>query len=136
MTSRKDQEQYWVHRDKPYGFVTTKEFSEAMKSFHIGRKLSDELAIPFNKSEGHPAALATKKNGVSKKELFKACMDRQILLMKRNKFVYIFKLAQVQVVYNRYSSSLILISANEVLLLSMVSAYCSCFGNNDVVPTY
>ncbi|PQQ20294.1 pleiotropic drug resistance protein 1-like isoform X1 [Prunus yedoensis var. nudiflora] len=95
VTSRKDQEQYWVHRDKPYGFVTTKEFSEAMMSFHIGRKLGDELAIPFNKSEGHPAALATKKNGVSKKELFKACMDRQILLMKRNKFVYIFKLAQL-----------------------------------------
>ncbi|XP_020424974.1 pleiotropic drug resistance protein 1 [Prunus persica] len=95
VTSRKDQEQYWVHREKPYGFVTTKEFSEAMKSFHIGRKLGDELAIPFNKSEGHPAALATRKNGVNKKELFKACMDRQILLMKRNKFVYIFKLAQL-----------------------------------------
>ncbi|XP_062030524.1 pleiotropic drug resistance protein 1-like isoform X1 [Rosa rugosa] len=95
VTSRKDQEQYWAHMDRPYSFVTTKEFSEAMQLFHIGRKLGDELSIPFNKSEGCPAALSTKKYGVSKKELFKACMARQILLTKRNSFVYIFKLVQL-----------------------------------------
>ncbi|KAL6182017.1 hypothetical protein ACLB2K_043440 [Fragaria x ananassa] len=98
VTSRKDQEQYWAHVDRPYTFVTTKEFSEAMQLFHIGRKLDDELSIPFNKSEGHPAALSTKKYGVSKKELFKACMARQILLTKRNSFVYIFKLVQLIIV--------------------------------------
>ncbi|KAM5572773.1 hypothetical protein ABKV19_012699 [Rosa sericea] len=95
VTSRKDQEQYWAHMDRPYSFVTTKEFSEAMQLFHIGRKLGDELSIPFNKSEGCPAALSTKKYGVSKKALFKACMARQILLTKRNSFVYIFKLVQL-----------------------------------------
>ncbi|KAM1812529.1 hypothetical protein ACFX11_026464 [Malus domestica] len=95
VTSRKDQEQYWIYRDKPYGFVTPKDFSEAMNSFHIGQKLGDELAIPFNKSEGHPLDLTTKKYGASNKELLKACMDRQIILMKRNKFVYIFKLVQL-----------------------------------------
>ncbi|KAK9927467.1 hypothetical protein M0R45_024650 [Rubus argutus] len=99
VTSRKDQEQYWVHMDRPYSFVTTKEFSEAMQLFHIGRKLGDELSIPFNTSdEGQPASLSTKKYGVSKKELFKACMARQILLTKRNSFVYIFKLAQLIIV--------------------------------------
>lgn len=81
--------------NRPYSFVTTKEFYEAMQLFPIGRKLGDELSIPFNTSEGHPASLSTKKYGVSKKELFKACMARQILLTKRNSFVYIFKLAQV-----------------------------------------
>ncbi|XP_024171768.2 pleiotropic drug resistance protein 1 isoform X3 [Rosa chinensis] len=95
VTSRKDQEQYWAHRDRPYRFVTTKAFSEAMQLFHIGRKVGDELSIPFNKSEGHPAALSTKKYGVNKKELFKVCMARQILLTKRNSFVYIFKLVQL-----------------------------------------
>ncbi|XP_024168667.1 pleiotropic drug resistance protein 1 isoform X2 [Rosa chinensis] len=95
VTSRKDQEQYWAHMDRPYSFVTTKEFSEAMQLFHIGRKLGDELSIPFNKSEGCRAALSTKKYGVSKKEMFKACMARQILLTKRNSFVYIFKLVQL-----------------------------------------
>lgn len=79
----------------PYRFVTVKEFAEAFQSFHIGRKLGDQLAIPFDKSKGHPAALTTKKYGVSQKELLKACASRELLLMKRNSFVYIFKMSQV-----------------------------------------
>ena len=95
MTSRKDQEQYWANKDEPYSFVTSNEFAEAFQSFHIGRKLGDELATPFEKSKAHPAALTTQKYGVSKKELFKACVSREWLLMKRNSFVYIFKMFQV-----------------------------------------
>lgn len=71
------------------------EFSEAFQSFHVGKKLGDELATPFDKSKSHPAALTTKKYGASKKELLKACISRELLLMKRNSFVYIFKLTQV-----------------------------------------
>ncbi|KAJ7966134.1 Pleiotropic drug resistance ABC transporter [Quillaja saponaria] len=95
VTSRKDQEQYWENKDEPYSFVTAKEFTEAFQSFQIGRKLGDELATPFDKSKGHPAALTKKKYGVSKKELFKACVSRELLLMKRNSFVYIFKMMQL-----------------------------------------
>lgn len=95
MTSRKDQEQYWAKKDEPYSFVTAKEFSEAFQSFHIGQKLGDELATPFDKSKSHPAALTTKKYGASKKELLKACFAREYLLMKRNSFVYFFKMFQV-----------------------------------------
>ncbi|KAH7845345.1 hypothetical protein Vadar_000884 [Vaccinium darrowii] len=92
VTSRKDQEQYWARRDEPYGFVTVKEFAEAFASFHVGRKLGDELSIPFDKAKSHPAALTTKKYGVGKKELLKALISREYLLMKRNSFVYIFKM--------------------------------------------
>ena len=95
MTSRKDQEQYWETKDKPYNFVTSKEFAEAFLSFHIGQKLGDELGTPFDKSKAHTAALTKKRYGVSKKELFKACVSREYLLMKRNSFVYIFKMVLV-----------------------------------------
>nr|XP_011459223.1 PREDICTED: pleiotropic drug resistance protein 1-like [Fragaria vesca subsp. vesca] len=95
VTSKKDQEQYWFQKEEPYNFISSKEFSEAFQSFHIGRKLGDELATPFDKSKGHPAALTTKKYGVSKKELLKACIAREYLLMKRNSFVYIFKMTQL-----------------------------------------
>lgn len=97
MTSRKDQEQYWAHTDEAYSYVSVKEFSEAFQSFHVGRKIGDELATPFDKSSGHPAALTTKKYGVNKKELFKACVSRELLLMKRNSFVYFFKMFQVSI---------------------------------------
>ncbi|KAH7845867.1 hypothetical protein Vadar_006860 [Vaccinium darrowii] len=92
VTSMKDQEQYWARRDEPYGFVTVREFAEAFASFHVGRKLGDELSIPFDKAKSHPAALTTKKYGVGKKELLKALISREYLLMKRNSFVYIFKM--------------------------------------------
>ncbi|XP_022863103.1 pleiotropic drug resistance protein 1-like [Olea europaea var. sylvestris] len=95
VTSRKDQGQYWARRDDPYSYVSAKEFSEAFQSFHVGRKLGDELSIPFHKEKSHPAALTTKKYGVNKKELLRACISREYLLMKRNSFVYIFKMVQL-----------------------------------------
>ena len=95
VTSRKDQEQYWANKEEPYRFVTVKEFADAFQVFYVGQKVGDELRIPFDKRKSHRAALTTKIYGVSKKELLKACMSRELLLMKRNSFVYIFKLCQV-----------------------------------------
>ena len=99
VTSKKDQKQYWARKDQPYNFVTVDEFVEAFQSFRAGQKVKDELSVPFEKSKSHPAALATKPYGVGIKELLKACFSREYLLMKRNSFVYIFKLSQV-IVYN------------------------------------
>ncbi|PQQ17541.1 pleiotropic drug resistance protein 1 [Prunus yedoensis var. nudiflora] len=76
VTSRKDQEQYWKNRDEPY---------------------REELAAPLDKTKSHPAALTTKKYGVRKMELLKACFSRELLLMKRNSFVYIFKIIQLAI---------------------------------------
>ncbi|KAI3763310.1 hypothetical protein L1987_53764 [Smallanthus sonchifolius] len=95
VTSKKDQQQYWMRRDLPYRFVTAKEFADAYQSFHVGRKLGDSLSTPYDKTKSHPAALTTEKYGLNKKELLKACTDREILLMKRNSFVYFFKLFQL-----------------------------------------
>ncbi|XP_015972150.1 pleiotropic drug resistance protein 1-like [Arachis duranensis] len=95
VTSMKDQEQYWTHKDQRYRFVTAKEFAEEFRSFHIGRSLGEELATEFDKSKSHPAALAKHKYGVAKWELLKACLSREYLLMKRNSFTYIFKFCQV-----------------------------------------
>ncbi|KAK8473551.1 hypothetical protein PHAVU_001G166500 [Phaseolus vulgaris] len=98
VTSRKDQEQYWVLRDQPYRFVTTKEFVEAFQSFHVGRSLDNELETQFDKYKSHPAALATQMYGLGKWELFKACFAREYLLMKRNSFLHIFQLCQLATV--------------------------------------
>ncbi|XP_024979136.1 pleiotropic drug resistance protein 1-like [Cynara cardunculus var. scolymus] len=62
--------------------------------------LMDEISTGLDSSttfqiRSHPAALTTEKYGLSKKELLKACTDREILLMRRNSFVYIFKLSQL-----------------------------------------
>ncbi|XP_022959810.1 pleiotropic drug resistance protein 1-like isoform X1 [Cucurbita moschata] len=95
VTSRKDQQQYWAEKDKPYTYVTVAQFAEAFKSFNVGRKLGEELSVPFEKSKCHPAVLVTKKYGIGYKQIWKACFDREVLLMKRNVFVHIFKLMQI-----------------------------------------
>ncbi|KAF3332106.1 ABC transporter G family member 44 [Carex littledalei] len=96
VTSRKDQQQYW-QRHRPYQYVPVREFAEAFKSFHAGERLRAELAVPFDKSSSHPAALTTSKYGISKMELLKALTSREFLLMKRNSFVYIFRVFQLMV---------------------------------------
>nr|CAB3477574.1 unnamed protein product [Digitaria exilis] len=98
VTSRKDQKQYWMRHDKPYKYVSVKKFASAFQSFHAGRALSRELAVPFDKNKNHPAALTTSRYGVSAMELLKANIDREILLMKRNSFVYIFRTLQLMTV--------------------------------------
>ncbi|EER98908.1 ABC transporter G family member 36 [Sorghum bicolor] len=95
VTSKKDQKQYWAWSDKPYRFVPAKEFATAHKLFHTGRALAKDLAMPFNKNKSHPAALTTTRYGVSGMELLKANIDREILLMKRNSFIYVFRTFQL-----------------------------------------
>ncbi|KDP37161.1 hypothetical protein JCGZ_06217 [Jatropha curcas] len=97
VTSRKDQMQYWASKDEPYRFITVKEFAETFESFHVGRRLGQDLSTPFEKAKSHPAALTTKNYGVNKKELLKACFSREFLLMKRNSFVFVFKFCQLTI---------------------------------------
>ncbi|WVZ64217.1 hypothetical protein U9M48_013777, partial [Paspalum notatum var. saurae] len=93
--SRKDKKQYWAWTNKPYRFVSVKEFATAFMSFHTRRAITKELSVPFNKSRSHPAALTTTRYGTSSKELLKANIDREILLMKRNSFVYAVRTFQL-----------------------------------------
>lgn len=97
VTSKKDQEQYWFRKDQPFQYVTVPEFVRAFGSFRVGKQLSSELGVPFDKSRTHPAALVKEKYGISNWELFKACFAREWQLMKRNNFVYIFKICQITI---------------------------------------
>ncbi|KAI4344716.1 hypothetical protein L6164_011910 [Bauhinia variegata] len=96
--SRKDQAQYWCIREKPYSYVSVDEFIKRFKDCHLGQKLEEELSKPFDKSQSHKNALSFKKYSIKRWELFKACTMREILLMKRNSFVYVFKSSQLVII--------------------------------------
>ncbi|XP_010914761.1 ABC transporter G family member 41 [Elaeis guineensis] len=96
--SRKDQEQYWFHLDKSYNYVSVDQFTQKFKAYHIGQSLHEELSKPYGNSQCHKNALAFSTYSLSKWELFKACMARELLLMKRNSFVYIFKTTQLAII--------------------------------------
>jgi len=73
------------------------EIAIAFKDYRVGKELDEKLATPFDKAESHPAALVTSKFALSKWELLKACVEREVLLMKRNRFLYIFRTCQVSI---------------------------------------
>ncbi|XP_042520902.1 ABC transporter G family member 37-like isoform X2 [Macadamia integrifolia] len=95
VVSKKDQAQYWFLKGKDYSYVSVDEFCESFKAFHIGKKLEEELSDPYDKSQSHKNALSLNIYSLSKWELFKACMSKEFLLMKRNYFLYVFKSTQL-----------------------------------------
>jgi hypothetical protein len=88
--SRKDQQQYWNHRET-YNFVTVDQFCEKFGVSQIGQNLVGEISTPYEKSKWHENALSYSIYSLSKLELLKACFARELLLMKRNAFIYITK---------------------------------------------
>lgn len=95
VTSKKDQQQYWSNPYLPYRHVPVGKFAEAFRSFHIGKNLSEELNLPFDRRYNHPAALSTSRYGRTRFEILKTTFNWQRLLMKRNSFIYIFKFIQL-----------------------------------------
>lgn len=93
--SRKDQEQYWCKTEQTYSFISVDMFSMKYKESSYGKKLSDELSVPFEKFKSEKNAISFSVYSLPKWDLFKACMSREILLMKRNSFIYVFKAVQV-----------------------------------------
>ncbi|KAK9666048.1 hypothetical protein RND81_14G156100 [Saponaria officinalis] len=98
VTSRKDQEQYWAEKTRPYRYIPVSEFVTRFKKFHVGLRQDNELSIPYEKAQSHKASLVYQKYSVSYKELLKASFDKEWLLIKRNPFVYVFKVFQILIV--------------------------------------
>ncbi|KAF1863633.1 hypothetical protein Lal_00030702 [Lupinus albus] len=95
VTSKKDQAQYWADPSKPYRFISVSEIAEAFKNSRFGSYVESMQAHPYDKSKGHPAALAKTQYAVSKWEISKACFEREVLLIRRHSFLYIFRTFQV-----------------------------------------
>ncbi|KMS96494.1 hypothetical protein BVRB_9g224870 [Beta vulgaris subsp. vulgaris] len=98
VTSKKDQEQYWADRSKPYKYIPVSEFVARFKRFHVGLRQDNELSVPYDKAQSHKAALIYERYSVPYKELLKASFDKEWMLIKRNPFVYIFKAIQIMIV--------------------------------------
>ncbi|CAH9131348.1 unnamed protein product [Cuscuta epithymum] len=98
VVSKKDQQQYWCVADRPFRYTPVAKFAEAFHSYQTGKNLSEELGIPFDKRYNHPAALSTSKYGANRRELLRTNFDWQLLLMKRNSFIYVFKFIQLLLV--------------------------------------
>ncbi|KAE9446717.1 hypothetical protein C3L33_21385, partial [Rhododendron williamsianum] len=93
--SRKDQAQYWHRAEQSWSYISVDLFCKKFKESTFGEKVDEDLSKPFTKSQSHKNAISFSKYSLSKWELFKACMSREYLLMRRNSFIYVFKTVQL-----------------------------------------
>ncbi|GAB2228064.1 hypothetical protein Droror1_Dr00009894 [Drosera rotundifolia] len=98
VTSKKDQEQYWADKTRRYRYISVPEFVNRFKRFHVGQSLENELSMPYDRDRSHQASLVYERYTVAYMELLKASFDKEWLLIKRNPFVYVFKVIQILIV--------------------------------------
>ncbi|CAK9221411.1 unnamed protein product [Sphagnum troendelagicum] len=98
VTSKKEQEKYWTDESKTYEYIPVARMVKKFQESEVGQEITNYLATPYNRASSHQYALVTTNFALSKWELLKACTEREWLLIKRNKFIYIFRTCQVGVV--------------------------------------
>nr|KJB76621.1 hypothetical protein B456_012G097300 [Gossypium raimondii] len=96
--SKKDQAQYWYNTELPYSYISADVFSENFRASPLRKRIEEDLSEPYDKSQCHKNALSFNFYSVSRWEIFRACMSREVLLMRRNKYLYIFKFTQVVII--------------------------------------
>ncbi len=95
VTSKKEQEKYWIDESKTYEYIPVARMVKKFQESEVGQEITNYLATPYNRASSHQYALVTTNFALSKWELLKACTEREWLLIKRNKFIYIFRTCQV-----------------------------------------
>ncbi|KAI3810521.1 hypothetical protein L1987_20137 [Smallanthus sonchifolius] len=96
--SKKDQEKYWCRTDQAYKYVSVHTLAMIFKESHLGKEVNDDISKPLTRLQTHENAMSFHKYSLSNWDLFRASMSREILLMKRNSFVYIFKFVQLLII--------------------------------------
>lgn len=99
VTSKKDQAQYWADPSKPYRYISVQEISNAFKNSQYGASMQSSVDTTYDKSKSHPDALSKSEYAVSNRELFSTNFARELLLIKRHRFIYIFRTCQVIIQY-------------------------------------
>ncbi|KAM0064290.1 putative ABC transporter, AAA+ ATPase domain, ABC-2 type transporter [Helianthus debilis subsp. tardiflorus] len=98
VVSRKDQATYWCRTAEAYNYVSVHTLSMRFKESYLGREIDDDISKPFTRLQNHENAISFHVYSLSKWALFKACMSREIVLMKRSSFLYIFKTVQLIII--------------------------------------
>ncbi|KAL6900988.1 hypothetical protein ACP4OV_005664 [Aristida adscensionis] len=93
VTSKMDQKQYWAG-DKKYQYHSIEKFAKSFRTFYLPRLVDDKLCSPNNSGK---EIKMSKSRTMSRWNIFKACFSRELLLLKRNSPVHIFKAIQITI---------------------------------------
>ncbi|XP_004956470.1 ABC transporter G family member 45 isoform X2 [Setaria italica] len=94
VTSKMDQQQYWAGAEREYQYHTIERFEKYFRAYNPPRLLEDKQCQKDDKQDSKASEAADSKN-ISKWNIFKACFLREVLLVKRNSPVHVFKAVQI-----------------------------------------
>ncbi|KAL6865260.1 hypothetical protein ACP4OV_016411 [Aristida adscensionis] len=92
VTLEMEQRQYWSGEVSQYQYHSIKKLVECFKTYNIPQVLE---VNQFRKNDIKPLVEARDNFRISQWDIFKACFSREILLLKRNYPVHIFKIIQI-----------------------------------------
>jgi len=96
VTSKMDQKQYWTGDQNKYQYHTIENFAESFRTSYLPLLVEDKLCSPHNTGKNKEVKVNAGRR-VSRWNIFKACFSRELLLLKRNSPVHIFKTIQITV---------------------------------------
>uniref|UniRef100_A0A0D9XAF4 ABC transporter domain-containing protein n=1 Tax=Leersia perrieri TaxID=77586 RepID=A0A0D9XAF4_9ORYZ len=95
VTSKMDQKQYWVGANK-YQYYSIEKFAESFRTSYLPQLVEKNQLKPTNAGKSKYVKTSTSRR-ISRWNIFKACFSREVLLLKRNSPVHIFKTVQITV---------------------------------------
>lgn len=91
-----DQEQYWARNPSEYHYHSTEMLAECFQSFHNSGMIYNGLRNQSNnRKTTNSLTKSIKTQQISKCEIFRACLSRELLLLKRNSPLHLFKTIQI-----------------------------------------
>ena len=91
-----DQKQYWIGDENKYQYRSIEKFAESFRSSYLPQLAEDNLCRSNNTGKGKEIKTSASRR-ISTWNTFKACFSREVLLMKRNSPLHIFKIVQITV---------------------------------------
>ncbi|CAL5000751.1 unnamed protein product [Urochloa decumbens] len=95
VTSKMDQKQYWAGDQNKYQYHSIEKFAEAFRMSYLPQ-LEEKLCSSDNTGKNKEVKVNASRQ-ISRWNIFKACFSREVLLLKRNSPVHIFKTIQITI---------------------------------------
>ncbi|OEL31258.1 ABC transporter G family member 45 [Dichanthelium oligosanthes] len=96
VTSKMDQKQYWAGDQNKYQYHSIEKFAESFQMSYLPRLEEGNLCSSNSRVKNKEVKMNASRQ-VSRWNIFKACFSREVLLLKRNSPVHIFKTIQITV---------------------------------------
>uniref|UniRef100_A0A0E0LXK6 ABC transporter domain-containing protein n=1 Tax=Oryza punctata TaxID=4537 RepID=A0A0E0LXK6_ORYPU len=96
VTSKMDQKQYWIGNANKYQYHSIEKFAESFRTSYLPRLVENDHFESTNAGKSKEVKTSTSRM-ISRWNIFKACFSREVLLLKRNSPVHIFKTIQITV---------------------------------------